>query len=77
MLVEETADSSAGPELPDFLEYRPQPPQRRQFKVLRTQSGFRVVGTPPEGEELEEALRAAGVRKGSEVEIGDEVFDWE
>jgi GTP-binding protein len=77
VLVEETADSSAGPELPDFLEYRPQPPQRRQFKVLRTQSGFRVVGTPPEGEELEEALRAAGVRKGSEVEIGDEVFDWE
>jgi GTP-binding protein len=71
VLVEETADSSAGPELPDFLEYRPQPPQRRQFKVLRTQSGFRVVGTPPEGEELEEALRAAGVRKGSEVEIGD------
>ena len=45
--------------------------------VLRTHSGFRVVGTPPEGEELEEALRAAGVRKGAEVEIGDEVFDWE
>jgi GTPase len=65
------------PDVPDFLEYRPQPPQHRRFKVLRTQSGFRVVGTAPEGEELEEALRAAGVRKGSEIEIGDEVFDWE
>jgi hypothetical protein len=45
--------------------------------VLRTDRGFRVVGKAPEGEELEEVLRAAGVRKGAEVEIGDEVFDWE
>ena len=35
------------------------------------------MGTPPEGEELEAALRAAGVRKGVEVEIGDEVLEWQ
>jgi GTP-binding protein len=63
--------------LPDFLEYRPRPRQRATFRVLRTDRGFRVVGRVPEGEELEEALRTAGVRKGAEVEIGDEVFDWE
>ena len=31
----------------------------------------------PDGAELEEALRAAGVKKGAEVEIGDEVLVWE
>ena len=60
-----------------FLEYRPRPPERRQFRVLRTGQGFRVVGVAPEGEELEAALRDAGVRPGSEVEIGDEVVVWE
>ena len=64
-------------ELPDFLEYRPRPPERRRFKVLRTGHGFRVVGEAPEGEELEQALIDAGVRSGSEVEIGDEVVVWE
>ena len=64
-------------ELPEFLEYRPKPPERRRFRVLRTGQGFRVVGTAPEGEELDEALRAAGVKPGSEVEIGDEVMIWE
>jgi predicted GTPase len=63
--------------LPDFLEYRPRPPARRAFRVLRTDRGYRVVGTPPAGEELEAALRAAGVRKGAEVEIGDEVLEWQ
>jgi GTPase len=66
----------AAPEVPAFLEYRPQPPQRRRFRVLRTGQGFRVVGTPPEGEELEAALRDAGVKRGSEVEIGGEVVIW-
>ena len=62
---------------PTFLEYRPKPPERRRFRVLRTGQGFRVVGTAPEGEELDEALRAAGVKPGSEVEIGDEVMIWQ
>jgi GTP-binding protein len=64
------------PELLEFLEYRPMP-GRRRFRVLRTDRGFRVVGKAPQGTELEEALRIAGVRPGSEVEIGDEVFEWE
>jgi GTP-binding protein len=64
-------------EAPAFLEYRPRPPERRQFRVLRTGQGFRVVGIAPEGVELEAALRDAGVRPGSEVEIGDEVVVWE
>jgi GTP-binding protein len=63
-------------ELPTFLEYRPKPPERRRFRVLRTGQGFRVVGLAPEGEELEEALRAAGVKAGAEVEIGDQIVIW-
>ena len=62
--------------LPVFLEYRPKPPERRRYRVLRTGQGFRVVGLAPEGEELEEALRAAGVKAGAEVEIGDQIVIW-
>jgi hypothetical protein len=45
--------------------------------VLKTDRGFRVVGDVPTGDELEAALREAGVRRGAEVEIGDEVLVWE
>jgi GTPase len=69
--------SDGEPELPEFLDYRPAPPERRSFRVLRTDRGFRVVGEPPEGEALEEALRAAGVRRGALVEIGDEELEWQ
>jgi GTP-binding protein len=65
------------PALADFLVYRPQPRRRTPYRILRTDRGFRVTGEPPEGEELEEALRAAGVRKGAEIEMGDEVLEWE
>ena len=68
---------AAEPALPEFLDYRPRPPARSAFRILRTERGFRVVGEPPDGDQLEQALRAAGVRSGSEVEIGDEVYDWE
>jgi GTP-binding protein len=64
------------PELPEFLEYRPQPPRRRAYRLYRTDRGFRVVGDAPR-EELEAALKAAGARKGQEVEVGDEVLEWE
>jgi len=47
------------------------------LRVLRTDRGFRVVGELPGEEELESALRVAGVRRGAEVEIGDEVLVWE
>ena len=64
------------PALPEFLEYRPRPDGVR-YRIHRTDRGFRVVGTPPAGEELDRALVAAGVRKGVMVEIGDEVFEWQ
>jgi GTPase len=73
--VEPVADTA--PELPEFLEYHPTAPRRRVFRVLRTDQGYRVVGRAPEGDELDEALRAAGVRKGATVEIGDEDFEWQ
>ncbi|HUQ22756.1 MAG TPA: GTPase ObgE [Gaiellaceae bacterium] len=65
------------PELPDFLEYRPQAPTRRTYRIYRTDRGFRIIGSAPEGEELEAALKAAGARKGQDVEIGDEVLEWQ
>jgi GTPase len=67
--------ASAGQELPEFLDYRPRP-ERGRFRVLRTDRGYRVVGEPPAGTELEAALRAAGVRKGAEVEVDGDVFEW-
>jgi GTP-binding protein len=62
-------------ELADFLVYRPQPEQRR-FRILRTDRGYRVHGSASD-EEVEEALRAAGIRTGQVVEIGDEELEWE
>jgi GTPase len=65
-----------GPEeLVDFLVYRPRPRRERSYRILRTDRGFRVEGTPPEDAELERALRAAGARTGSEVEVGEETFE--
>jgi GTP-binding protein len=63
--------------VPEFLEYRPQARRRPSFRILRTDRGYRVVGARPPAGELEEALRRAGVRRGAEVEIGDETLEWE
>jgi GTPase len=62
--------------LADFLVYRPLP-RARSFKILRTDRGFRVTGRIPEGEELEEALRAAGAKTGDEVEVGEDVLEFQ
>jgi GTP-binding protein len=59
--------------LAEFLVYRPRP-RAATFRILRTDRGFRVLGLPPPPEELEAALRAAGARTGSEVEVGDETL---
>jgi GTPase len=64
-------------ELPEFLEYRPRPPARRPYRIYRTDRGFRIVGDAPQGEELEAALEAVGVRKGQEIEVGDETLEWQ
>ena len=63
--------------VPEFLEYRPRARTRRSFRILRTDRGYRVVGTPPPAEELEEALRRLGVKRGAEVEVGEERLEWQ
>jgi GTP-binding protein len=60
--------------LAEFLVYRPRP-SRRSYRILRTDSGYRVAGRTPGAAELEEALRAAGVKPGDEVEVGGETLE--
>jgi len=74
-----SGSAAAASELADYLVYRPRPPRRRAFRVLRTERGFLVTGRGLEQvpeEELEEALRAAGARPGDEVTIGERVVEW-
>jgi GTP-binding protein len=61
--------------LVDFLVYRPRPTGRR-YRVLRTDRGFRIAGAAPsDEEELAAALKAAGARKGDEVEVDGELLE--
>ena len=78
LLPQAVAEEAAEPveEIVDFLVYRPRP-ARRAFRVYRTDRGFRVTGTPPAEAELEAILRAAGARAGDEVEVGEELLEWE
>jgi GTP-binding protein len=62
--------------LAEFLVYRPRP-SRRSFRILRTDRGYRVAGRAPSVDELEEALRAAGVKPGAEVEVEGEILEFE
>ena len=63
-------------ELADYLVYRPKPRRGAPYRILRTERGFRVVGTPPASQdELDAALRAAGARRGHEVEVGGETVE--
>ena len=63
--------------LVDFLVYRPRPGGRR-FRVLRTDRGFRIAGAVPnDEEELAAALKAAGARRGDEVELDGEVLEFQ
>jgi hypothetical protein len=63
--------------LPEFLEYRPRARRGPRFRILRTDRGYRVVGMTPPREELEEALRRIGVKRGAAVEVGDEELEWQ
>jgi GTP-binding protein len=59
-------------ELADFLVYRPRPPRRRPYRILRTDGGYVVTGRGLDSvpkDELEEALRAAGARPDDAVEF--------
>ncbi len=74
LVPEPQAERRGEDELADYLVYRPQP-KARPWRLLRTESGFRVLGTPPSQDELERALRAAGAKHGATVEVGDEEFE--
>jgi GTPase len=77
-LIPPLADSApAESALPSFLVYRPQPDPRRAFRIFRTDRGFRVVGRPPDEEELERALREAGAKRGDEVEVAGEALEFQ
>jgi GTP-binding protein len=78
-LVPQEADdepAEVADEMVDFLVYRPRA-ARRAFRVYRTDRGFRVIGTPPAENELEAILKAAGARAGDEVELDEELLEWE
>jgi len=63
--------------LPEYLEYMPRPRAGPRFRILRTDRGYRVVGTPPSTEELEDALRRTGIKHGAEVDVGGEELEWQ
>ena len=94
------AGGRARPELADFLVYRPRPPARRQFTILRDDGSLRVAGRARraaggrarprrrqrrvarlagELERLgvEQALRAAGAKRGDEILVGSHSFSFE
>ena len=73
----ESPDVVAEELVPEFLEYRPRAKRGPRFRILRTDRGYRVVGTPPPPDELEEALRRIGVKRGAEVEVGEETLEWQ
>ncbi len=70
--AEPVVDESA---VPEFMVYRPKP-RRASFRILRTDRGYRIVGSPPDEDELAEALRAAGARVGDEIAVGEETFEY-
>jgi GTP-binding protein len=74
LVPDDVREEAAADELPGFLVYRPEP-KARPWSLFRTERGFRVVGTPPADDELERALRAAGAKRGANVEIGDETLE--
>jgi GTP-binding protein len=74
LVPEPEVEERAEDELADYLVYRPEA-KARGWRLLRTDGGYRVIGTPPSEEELERALKAAGARKGATVEVGDEEFE--
>jgi GTP-binding protein len=73
------ADTASAPDegLPEFLEYRPRARRGPRFRILRTDRGYRVIGTVPPADELEEALRRIGIKRGAWIEVGDEELEWQ
>jgi len=72
-----TVEPASDETTPEFLEYTPRPRRGPRFRIYRTDRGYRVVGTPPPPEELEEALRRLGIKPGTQVEVGEEELEWQ
>jgi GTPase len=75
--TEQEVAAPSSERVPEFLEYSPRARTGPRFRILRTDRGYRVVGTPPPADELEEALRRIGVKRGTEVEVGEEMLEWQ
>jgi GTPase len=63
-------------ELADYLVYRPRAHRRPPYRIYRTDRGFRVVGELPGEDELEAALKAAGAKRGDEIDLGEEIVEY-
>src|SRR5438270_956225 len=66
---------AASAELADYLVYRPRAHRRPPYRIYRTDRGFRVVGELPGEDELEAALKAAGAKRGDEIDLGEEIVE--
>ena len=67
---------AATTELADYLVYRPRAHRRPPYRIYRTDRGFRVVGELPGEDELEAALKAAGAKRGDEIDLGEEIVEY-
>jgi GTP-binding protein len=74
--VEEPAPAAETGELADYLVYRPRAHRRPPYRIYRTDRGYRVVGELPAEDELEAALKAAGAKRGDEIDLGEEIVEY-
>jgi GTP-binding protein len=73
---EEPGPAAETAELADYLVYRPRAHRRPPYRIYRTDRGFRVVGELPGEDELEAALKAAGAKRGDEIDLGEEIVEY-
>jgi GTP-binding protein len=73
----ESTEIAADNAVPEFLEYTPSARRGPRFRILRTDRGYRVVGDRPSPAELEDALRRIGIKRGTQVEVGEETLEWQ
>jgi 50S ribosomal subunit-associated GTPase HflX len=74
--AEEPAPAAETGELADYLVYRPRAHRRPPYRIYRTDRGYRVVGELPAEDELEAALKAAGAKRGDEIDLGEEIVEY-